>query len=175
MEFQPGDQQNGIRAAGGFSDVPSIEKESAESGSSGVFGSEILMLTGTAVRPLSRSGERGILAPAIRNAAEGAAHDAGANSGNAFDRAASTSSSFCQQSGFNQRQLARTSFCGTKTWRNLWARPSLLMNVPSDSAKVPAGNSNSAFWVVALAKWSRTITCLAAPRKASTSAAGARR
>src|SRR3974390_804967 len=152
MEFHPGDQKNGMRGDGGFSDVPSIEKDSAESGSSGVFGSEILMLTRTAVRPLSRSGERGILAPAIRNAADGAAHDAGAKSGNALDRAASTSSRFCQQSDFNQRQLARTSFCGAKTWKNLWARPSLLMNVPSDSAKVPAGSCNSALSIVGLAR-----------------------
>src|SRR4029453_16903793 len=107
MEFQPGDQKNGIRAAGGLSGVPSIEYDSAESGSSGVFGSEIVMLTSVAVRPLSRCGERGILAPAIRNAAEGAALDAGASSGNASDRAASTSSRFCQRSGSNQRQLAR--------------------------------------------------------------------
>src|SRR5258708_36965884 len=103
MEFQPGDQKNGIRAAGGLSGVPSIEKDSAESGSSGVFGSEIVMLTSAAVRPLSRCGERGILAPAIRNAAEGAAEDAGASSGKALDRAARTSSRFCQSSGFNQR------------------------------------------------------------------------
>src|SRR5208282_4115207 len=60
MEFQPGDQKNGIRGAGGLSGVPSIEKDSAESGSSGVFGSEISMLTSTAVRPLSRCGGRGI-------------------------------------------------------------------------------------------------------------------
>src|SRR5208283_136548 len=152
MEFQPGDQKNGIRAAGGLSGVPSIEKDSAESGSSGVFGSEILMFTSAAVRPLWRSGERGILAPAIRNEAGGAAHLAGASSGNALARAASTSSKFCQQSGFNHRQLARTSSSGIKTWKNLWARPSLLMSVPSDSAKVPAGNSNSAFSVVGLTK-----------------------
>src|SRR5258705_13277427 len=148
MEFQPGDQKNGIKAAGGWSGVPSIENESGESGSSGGLGSDTLMFASIAVRPLSRCGERGILAPAMRNAAEGAALRTAASSGNSLDIAASTSSRSCQLSGFNQRQLAETSFCGTKTWKNLWARPSLLMKVPSDSAKVPAGSSNSAFWVV---------------------------
>src|SRR5271155_179163 len=121
MEFQPGDQKNGMSAAGGFSGVPSMEKESGESGSSGGLGSDTLMFTSIAVRPLSRYGERGILAPAIRNAAGGAALRTGASSGNAADIAVSTSSRFCQRSGFNQRQLGETSFCGTNTWKNLCA------------------------------------------------------
>ena len=116
MEFQPGDQKNGMRAAGGLAGAPSMENESGESGSAGGFGSDTLMFTSMAVRPLSRCGERGILAPAIRNAPEGAALRTAASSGKASDNAASTSSRFCQRSGFSQRQLAETSFCGTNTW-----------------------------------------------------------
>src|SRR5580658_6111133 len=152
MEFQPGDQKNGMRAAGGCSGVPSMEKESGESGSLGGAGSETSIFTSTAVRPLSRCGERGILAPAMRNAAEGAALRTAARDGTARDIAASTSSKSCQYSGLSQRQLADTSFCGTNTWKNRWARPSLLTKVPSDSAKVPAGRTRSAWRVVALSR-----------------------
>src|SRR5207342_2663129 len=109
MEFQPGDQKNGIRGAGGWSGVPSMENESGESGSSGGLGSDTSMFTRIAVRPLSRCGERGILAPAMRNAADGAALRTAASSGNALDIASSTSSRLCQRSGFNQRQLSETS------------------------------------------------------------------
>src|SRR5579863_8106594 len=135
MEFHPGDQKNGVRAPGGLADAPSMENESGESGSSGGLGSETSMFTSTAVRPLSRSGERGIFAPAMRNAADGAAVRTAASWGDAPDIAARTSSRLCQRSGFNQRQLGEMSFSGTKTWKNLWARPSLLTKVPSDSAK----------------------------------------
>src|SRR5207245_11526479 len=83
MEFQPGDQKNGIKAAGGWSGVPSIENESGESSSSGGLGSDTSMFTSIAVRPLSRCGERGIFAPAMRNAAGGAAFRSAASSGNA--------------------------------------------------------------------------------------------
>src|SRR5258707_5517642 len=108
MEFQLGDQKNGMRAAGGFSDVPSIEKESGEWGSSGGLGSDTLMFTSMAVRPLSGCGARGILAPAMRNAADGAAQRTAASWGSASDISARTSSKLCQRSGFNQRQLAKT-------------------------------------------------------------------
>ena len=54
--------------------------------------SETSMFTNTAVLPLSRSGERGIFAPAMRNAAEGAALHAAASVGSALDIAASASS-----------------------------------------------------------------------------------
>ena len=37
---------------------------------------------------------------------------------------------------------------GTKTWKKRWARPSLLTNVPSASAKVPAESTTSARAVV---------------------------
>src|SRR5580658_772223 len=151
MEFQPGDQKNGMRVPGGWSGVPSIENERAESGSSGGLGSDTSMFTSTAVRPLSRCAERGILAPAMRNEADGAASLTAASSGSALHIAASTSSRVCQCSSLSQRQLAETSFCGTNTWKNLWARPSLLMKVPSDSAKVPAGRMSSALLVVGLA------------------------
>src|SRR5260370_42502933 len=150
MEFQLGDKKNGRGAAGGFSDVPPIEKESGKSGSSGGLGSDTSIFTSMAVRPLSRCGERGILAPAMRNAADGAAQRTAASWGSASDISARTSSKLCQRSGFNHRQLAKTSFCGTKTWKNRWARPSLLTKVPSDSAKVPAGRISSAFSVVGL-------------------------
>src|SRR6516165_4549518 len=119
MEFQPGDQKNGIKAAGGWFGVPSIENESGESGSSGGLGSDTSMFASIAVRPLSRCGERGILAPAMRNAAGGAALRTASNSGKAWDIVSSTSSRSCQRSGFNQRQLSKTSFCGTNTWKNL--------------------------------------------------------
>ena len=71
-----------MSAAGGLSGVPSMENESGESGSSGGLGSDTSMFTSTAVRPLSRCGERGILAPAMRKAADGAASRAAASSGN---------------------------------------------------------------------------------------------
>src|SRR5271154_2085678 len=106
MEFQPGDQKNGMSAAGGWSAAPSMENESGESGSTGGLGSDISMFTSMAVRPLSRCGERAIFAPAMRNAAEGAAWTAAASAGSALDIARSTSSKSCQGSGFNQRQLA---------------------------------------------------------------------
>src|SRR5215469_2427784 len=148
MEFQLGDQKNGISAAGGFADVPSMEKESDESGSSAGFGSDTAMFASIAVRPLSRCGERGILAPAMRNAADGAGLRAAPRAGRAADIAASTSSRSLQESGFNQRQAAKMSFCGGKTSKNRCARPSLLTKVPSDSAKVPAGRTSSAFSAV---------------------------
>src|SRR5580658_754356 len=152
MEFQPGDQKNGMSAPGGLSSVPSMENESGESGSSGGLGSDTSMFTNTAVRPLSRCGERGILAPAMRNAADGAALRTAARDGTARDIASTTSSKSCQYSGFSQRQLADTSFRGTSTWKNRWARPSLLTKVPSDSAKVAAGRTRSAWRVVALSR-----------------------
>src|ERR1700733_3775031 len=158
MEFHPGDQKNGIRAAGGCSAVPSIENASGESVSVGGAGSDTSIFTNTAVLPLSRCGERGIFAPAMRKAAEGAASFTAARHGNALDIAASTSSKSCQRSGFNQRQLAETEFCGTNTWKNRWARPSLLTKVPSDSANVPAGRTKPAIRVVGLSRRSRTTT-----------------
>src|SRR5262249_60514416 len=90
MEFQPGDQTNGISDPGGWSGGPSIENASGESRSSGGLGSETLMLASTPVRPLARCGERGTFAPAIRNLAEGAASRAGARGGQAGTIAAST-------------------------------------------------------------------------------------
>src|SRR5580658_986562 len=119
MEFQPGDQKNGMRAPGGWTGAPSMENASAESGSSGGLGSETLIFTNVAVRPLSRCGERAILAPEIRKAADGAAQRAAASSGTARAIAASTSSRLFQSFGFSQRQLEETSFCGTNTWKNL--------------------------------------------------------
>src|SRR5260370_18013988 len=109
MEFQPGDQKNGIKAAGGFSGVPSMENESGESGSSGGLGSDTLMFTSMAVRPLSRCGARGIFAPAMRNAADDAAQRTPASCGSHSDISARTSSTLCQLSAFNHRQLAKTS------------------------------------------------------------------
>src|SRR5215831_12542095 len=106
MEFQPGDQTNGISDPGGWSGVPSIENASGESGSSGGLGSETLMLASTAVRPLARCGERGIFAPAIRNLADGAASRTGPMCGKAVAIAASTSSRFFQESCPSQRQLS---------------------------------------------------------------------
>ena len=123
-----------------------MENESGESGSLGGAGSDTSMFTSTAVRPLSRCGERGIWrsCDAKCGRGRGTAHRRERGYARATwprahrpDRAS--------RSGFNQRQLADTSFCGTNTWKNRWARPSLLTKVPSDSAKVPAGRTRSAF------------------------------
>src|SRR5262249_19168911 len=98
MEFQPGDQKNGISDPGGGQGVPSIENERGESGSLGTLGSDTLMLASAAVRPLARCGDRGIFAPAIRNLADGAASRTGARCGKAVVMAASTSSRCFQES-----------------------------------------------------------------------------
>ena len=55
--------------------------QSGESGSWGGLGSDTSIFTSMDVRPLSRCGERGIFAPAIRNAADGAASRTAASSG----------------------------------------------------------------------------------------------
>src|ERR1051326_938723 len=92
MEFQPGDQKKGMSAGGGRFGVPSIEKESGESRSSGGFGSWTLQSASIAGRPLYRCGSRGIFSPAIRKPDKGAHWTAGASVGNSSARARRTSS-----------------------------------------------------------------------------------
>ena len=70
----------------------------------------------------------------------------------ARDIAASTSSRSASDPASTNASLPATSFCGTNTWKNRWARPSLLTKVPSDSAKVPAGRTRSALRVVGLSR-----------------------
>src|ERR1041384_3022724 len=139
-----------MSAPGGCLGAPSMENDKGESESSRGLGSETVMLADTAVRPLARCEERGIFAPAIRNCADGAASRTGANCGKTVTIAASTSSRLVQTSPPSHRQLARIESDGVIARKNRWARPSLLINVPSDSANVPAGSTSSALGDTAL-------------------------
>src|ERR1700732_1600931 len=69
MEFQPGAQKKGINEGGAIPGADSIENASAESGSSGGFGSCTLMAASIEVRPLYRFGSRAILPTAFREGA----------------------------------------------------------------------------------------------------------
>src|SRR6266436_3500620 len=147
MEFQPGVQKKGISEGGANSGPDSIENARAESGSSGGCGSCTLMSASIEVRPLYRFGSRAILPTAFRGgAACGIDTNTAISAAIAVMRSSrlshgdsADSTSAATEPSHNHRQLSCTSVLGSKTWKNLCARPSLFTRVPSDSAKVPAG------------------------------------
>ena len=118
---------------------PSMEKASGVSGSVGGGGSWTVRWEIMAVRPLYRSGCRGIFCPAKRRPAEGATSLILASSGTAFAVPETASSNVSQAAtpdrsaawsdvvrarSLSQRQLSVISPSGTKTWYNRCARPS---------------------------------------------------
>jgi len=159
-----------------------MEKASAESGSSGGFGSCTVMFASIDVRPLYRCGSRAILPKALR---AGATRGIEANAGISAAMAVVRSSKLCHFGSIampaaiapsrSHLQLSSTSELGLKTWKNRWARPSLLISVPSDSANVPAGSTTAAASVVDDSMQSSTTTWRARRSRAVISRAGARR
>src|SRR5690606_29050621 len=90
----------------------------------------------------------GIFCPAILKSGGGVIDSMPRSNGSSAEAAMETSWKFfqdfiCEFSNReaicnSHRQLSCISEAHSCTWKNRWARPSLLTSVPSDSAKVPA-------------------------------------